>query len=311
MSKTYTYLTTLIGAVCAYFIIRVIFFPRPRTVSSDLIQGALIGFGLAFVSAQIYARIKAKKVNGWITMFGLGEPRNGMFLRAAHAQLFLGPVNLPQEAMYWRTNVDGTGHTLSGEHDYILHFPPGGPPPNEAFWSLTMADAKERFVANPLNRYLVGDRSGLVANPDGSVDIYIQNAAPAGHESNWLPAPAGNAVAEWILHGRPECDAPEVFVRLKAPLVKLGNSTGSTLMRRRLTRAGIDHAARDGKSFHALRRTAGTRLIESGAGLPLAAQILGHARINSSRRYFALASEQLRQCCLPLEEFACTREGLR
>jgi len=31
-----------------------------------------------------------------------------------------------------------------------------------------------------------------------------------------LPAVAGNAVAEWILHGRPDCDAPEVFVRLKA-----------------------------------------------------------------------------------------------
>jgi integrase len=126
-----------------------------------------------------------------------------------------------------------------------------------------------------------------------------------------LPALAGNAVAEWILHGRPDCDAPEVFVRLQPPYVKLGNSTGSTLMRRRLARAGIGHAARDGKSFHALRRTTGTRLIESGAGLPLAAQILGHARINSSRRYFALASEQLRQCCLPLENLACTREGLR
>src|SRR6266542_953417 len=126
-----------------------------------------------------------------------------------------------------------------------------------------------------------------------------------------LSALAGNAVAEWILHGRPDCDAPEVFVRIQAPFVKLGNSTGSTLMRRRLTRAGIEHVAHDGKSFHALRRTAGTRLIESGAGLPLAAQILGHARINSSRRYVALASEQLRQCCLPLQELACTKEGLR
>ncbi len=126
-----------------------------------------------------------------------------------------------------------------------------------------------------------------------------------------LPALAGNAVAEWILHGRPDCGAPEVFVRLQPPYVKLGNSAGSTLMRRRLARAGIDHVARDGKSFHALRRTTGTRLIESGAGLPLAAQILGHARVNSSGRYFALASEQLRQCCLPLDQFACTREGLR
>jgi hypothetical protein len=188
MSKTYTYLTILIGAVCVYFITRVIFFPRPRTVSSDLIQGALIGFGLAFVSAQIYARIKAKKVNGWITMFGLGEPRNGMFLRAAHAQLFLGPVNLPQEAMYWWTNSDGAGHALSGVHDYLMHFPPGGLPPNHAFWSITMGDARNHFVANPLDRYSVSDRTGLAQNPDGSVDIYIQKAAPAGHESNWLPA---------------------------------------------------------------------------------------------------------------------------
>src|SRR5208282_1287037 len=57
-----------------------------------------------------------------------------------------------------------------------------------------------------------------------------------------LPPLAGNAVAEWILHGRPDCDAPEVFVRLQPPYVKLGNSAGSTLMRRRLARAGIDHA---------------------------------------------------------------------
>lgn len=197
MSKTYTYLASLVGIVCVYFIVRLIFFPQPRTVSSDLIQGALIGFGLAFVSAQIYARIKAKKVNGWITMFGLGEPGNGMFLRAAHAQLFLGPVNLPQEAMYWWTNTDGAGHALSGVHDYVMHFPPGQLPPNHAFWSITMGDARNHFVANPINRYSVSNRTGLAQKPDGSVDIYIQKAAPAGHESNWLPAPAGNFIL-WL-----------------------------------------------------------------------------------------------------------------
>src|SRR5206468_3669387 len=110
---------------------------------------------------------------------------------AACARIFPGPVNVPQEAMYWRTGVDGAGHTLSGEHDYILHFPPGGLPPNDAFWSLTMADEKQHFVANPIDRYSLGDRSGLAQNPDGSVDIYLRTATPAGHQSNWLPAPAG------------------------------------------------------------------------------------------------------------------------
>ena len=26
-------------------------------------------------------------------------------------------------------------------------------------------------------------------NPDGSLDFYIQNVEPKGHESNWLPSP--------------------------------------------------------------------------------------------------------------------------
>jgi hypothetical protein len=197
MSKIYTYWATVVGAVCVFFFIRLIFFAQTRIVRNDVIQGLLIGFGLAFVSAQIYARIKAKKVNGWITLYGLGEPSNGMFLRAAHAQLFPGPVNTAQEAMYWWTNTDGARHALSGVHNYVMHFTAGGLPPNKAFWSLTMGDARNQFVANPLNRYSVSDRSGLMQNGDGSVDIYIQKAAPAGHESNWLPAPSGNFIL-WL-----------------------------------------------------------------------------------------------------------------
>lgn len=189
--RTYAIFTAFIGLICGYVLIHSFLFADSLTLRNDLVQGFLVGFGLAIVTVEIFARIKATRINGWITMFGCGVPGNGMLLRAASARIFPGPVNVPQEAIYWRTSVDGAGHTLSGEHNYILRFPPGGLPPNDAFWSLTMADAKEHFVANPINRYSVGDRSGLVANADGSVDIYIQNAAPAGHESNWLPAPAG------------------------------------------------------------------------------------------------------------------------
>ncbi len=169
-----------------------------RTILLDIVQGFLIGAGLAFVTILfILPNVYVTNVNGWTTIFGCGEPGNGILLRGACAIKFSGPINLPQEAMYWTTSTDGTGQKLSGAHDYIVHFPAGGLPPNNAFWSLTMGDAKNHFVANPINRYSVSDRSGLVPNADGSVDIYIQNAAPAGHESNWLPAPAGNFIL-WL-----------------------------------------------------------------------------------------------------------------
>ena len=197
-ARTYSYLTVLIGVVIGFFFIySFIFNPSARTVRNDVIQGFLVGFGLAFITLQILGRIKATKVNGWTTMFRCGEPSIGFLSRAACALTFPGPINLPQEAMYWTTDLDGAGHVLSGAHNYVMHFPAGQLPPNDAFWSLTMGFDNNRFVPNPINRYSVSDRSGLVPNADGSVDIYLQNVAPAGHESNWLPAPTGKFIL-WL-----------------------------------------------------------------------------------------------------------------
>jgi hypothetical protein len=169
----------------------------PRNIGTDIVQGIIVGGVLALITFQIIAHADVTKVNGWTTMFGCGEPGNGMLLRAACANEFPGPINVPQEAMYWMTRVDSTGQKLSGQHDYIMHFPAGQLPPNDAFWSLTMGKARNQFVLNPINRYSVSDRSGLVPNADGSVDIYIQNAAPAGQESNWLSAATGKFIL-WL-----------------------------------------------------------------------------------------------------------------
>lgn len=207
MSRTSTYLAALIGAICGFFFINSFvfghFFTAVRTVRNDVVQGILIGFGLAYVTIYVFARVKAtKKTNNWITLFGCGQPGNGLLLRAAHTLVFPGPVNVPQEAMYWTTSVDGAGHTLSGRHHYRMRFPAGQLPPNQAFWSLTMGDAHNRVVANPIDRYSVSDRSGLAPNADGSIDIYIQNAPPAENQSNWLPAPSGRFIL-WLRVYRP------------------------------------------------------------------------------------------------------------
>jgi hypothetical protein len=64
-------------------------------------------------------------------------------------------------------------------------------PPVDAFWSITMYDLPDFYlVANPINRYSIGDRTpGLRRDPGGSLVIVIQHDQPAD-PSNWLPAPA-------------------------------------------------------------------------------------------------------------------------
>ncbi len=166
-----------------------------RTIITDLVQGMIVGGILAVITTFILIAVEVNAiqttVNGWSTTLKCDKPGNGILLRAACASI-LPAANLPEEAMYWTTTKDSTGQILNGQHDTILHFPAGQLPPNDAFWSLTMTDVQSYMVKNPINRYSVGDRSGLVPNADGSIDIYFQSTAPAGHESNWLPAPAGN-----------------------------------------------------------------------------------------------------------------------
>lgn len=185
-----------IALVCGYATVRVLT-AETRSWRNDLIQGALVGIGLAIVTMEILSRLAATKVNGWITVKGCANPRNGLLKRAVCTWIFPGPINVAEEATYWITQVDGDGRPLTGQRSYLLHFPPGGLPPNRAFWSLTMGDRSNRFVPNPLHRYSVSDRSGLIPNPDGSVDVYLQHAAPVGHETNWLPAPPG-AFGLWL-----------------------------------------------------------------------------------------------------------------
>src|SRR5690242_20673846 len=163
--------------------------------ASHVVQGIIVGGVLAFLTAQVImnAVVKAMTttVNGWSTTMKAGQPGNGLLVRAACARI-LPAVNVVQEAAYWTTTVDGAGRRLNGQHEYVLQFPAGQLPPNDAFWSLTMTDVVGYMVRNPIDRYSLGSRSGLVPNADGSIDIYNPSTAPAGHESRWRLAPGGN-----------------------------------------------------------------------------------------------------------------------
>jgi hypothetical protein len=86
---------------------------RRRSIVSDVVQGIIVGCVLALITFQVLAHTYLTKINGWTTMYGCGEPGNDILLRAACANAFPGPINVPQEAMYWTTRKDGAGRRLS------------------------------------------------------------------------------------------------------------------------------------------------------------------------------------------------------
>ena len=121
----------------------------------------------------------------------------------------------------------------------------------------------------------------------------------------------GNAIADYILHARPESKSRKIFLRVNSPhkgLSAAGN--GRHTIERYIKRAGIERETFDGKTFHAVRRTYGTRLIEAGAPLLSVVQMLGQTEIDSAKRYISLCDDMLRVCCLGIAEYATRKEGL-
>ncbi len=137
----------------------------------------------------------ARVVDGWqMNTDSMGVYGNFYLKRAIVAMIGLG-ANQPQDAIYPLNVGDADGRPLRGENSYVLHFSKDQLPPVEAFWSLTMYDADGFQVANPIDRFAIGDRDALKYNADGSLDLYIQHANPGpDRESNWLPAPASGTL---------------------------------------------------------------------------------------------------------------------
>src|SRR5262249_14139724 len=131
-----------------------------------------------------------QQINGWQVMLESGR-YNDYLARAALAWMGGAGANLPEDALYPLGFVDADGKPLDGRNGYTLRFEKGQTPPVDGFWSLSMYGIDQNLVANPLNRFNIGDRTqGLKYGGDGSLTIYIQSERPPKeHESNWLPAP--------------------------------------------------------------------------------------------------------------------------
>jgi hypothetical protein len=100
------------------------------------------------------------------------------------------PQRLPDRpaTVYLSAMADSEGRPLAGGATYRLRVPKGMPV--KQFWALIVYDyATWAFIYNEQDRVGLSsyDLTSLFINDDGSVDLYIGPAAPAGLESNWIP----------------------------------------------------------------------------------------------------------------------------
>jgi len=127
-------------------------------------------------------------------LFGPGKTMRTKYLARAGAAMLGLYGNDAIEAYYPMGNQDASGERFDGSNaSYVMRFEQNELPQVDAFWSMTMYSLPDQLmVANPINRYSIGDRSKLQYGKDGSLTIYVQHDSPGKKKaSNWLPAPEG------------------------------------------------------------------------------------------------------------------------
>jgi site-specific recombinase XerD len=120
-----------------------------------------------------------------------------------------------------------------------------------------------------------------------------------GGKSAQLPlaADVGAALAAYLRHDRPRSATRSVFLRHRAPLVGLGNSsTISSLVRRAIKHAGVESAH---TGAHVLRHSLATSLLRQGGSLDEIGELLRHQSPNTTAIYAKVDVIALHTLALP------------
>lgn len=122
----------------------------------------------------------------------------------------------------------------------------------------------------------------------------------------YLTDRVGNAIAEYILNGRPESEAREVFLKAKRPFTRIINRPG--IVQKYVKLSGIQLNEHVKLGFHAFRRKLGTALLDAEVPLPTAGEMLGQVSLNSMKPYIAVDIDHLKLCAMPMSEYLSMNE---
>jgi len=116
-----------------------------------------------------------------------------------------------------------------------------------------------------------------------------------------LMGPVGNAILDYLRHGRPESQHREVFLKARAPYGPFARGSCLTsIVYRYVRRAGVTVTGKHGP--HAFRYARAVSLLRQAVPLKTISDLLGHSASSSTDVYLKLATNDLRDVGLEVPE---------
>ena len=122
--------------------------------------------------------------------------------------------------------------------------------------------------------------------------IYIQQYKTGKHIELPLLADVGEAIIDYVQHGRPKSDSKYVFLRAAAPYEPL---TNIGLFNKYFRRANLSLAKRR-RGGHAMRHSLATNMLKKGTPITIISDSLGHADSATTMKYIHLNISGLLKC---------------
>jgi site-specific recombinase XerD len=138
---------------------------------------------------------------------------------------------------------------------------------------------------------------------DNNVIRFDQHKTDAPVEFPLLSS-VGNAIIDYLKHGRPKSDAQEIIVShmVVNQGTPLASPTIHSIVTKYLRRADITGWSRKKHGPHAMRHSLATNLLGKNVALPIISTVMGHQRTETTSVYISVDYDKLKACALPMPQ---------
>lgn len=118
-----------------------------------------------------------------------------------------------------------------------------------------------------------------------------------------LLADVGNAIVDYLRHGRPKSDSQNVFLSGNAPYVAATKNMVCAAINEIILRSGVDTSGKH-HGPHSLRHSLASAMLNGGSMMPVISESLGHRSTQTTLAYLKIDIRSLQKCALPVPEIA-------